>query len=121
MDELLVAHITVAGSVILSGLLSFLLKPDKPSKIMGYRTKRSMKSDAAWKFSNDKFAILMLWNSLVTLTIQIFTYFTMTGLASILITTGALTIGIGISFVLVDVQLKNNFDQEGEFKHQSRF
>lgn len=88
---------------------------------MGYRTKRSMKSDAAWEFSNDKFGKLMLWNTLVTLTIQVFTYFTMTGIASIIITTIALLLGIGISFALIEIELKNSFDKEGNFKTRSKF
>jgi len=121
MDELLFAHITVAASVILAGLLSFLIKPEKPSLIMGFRTKRSLKSDATWKFSNDQFGKLMLWNSLVAITIQIFTYFTVTSLASLLITTAALTIGVGVCFILTENQLKNNFNKEGEFKYSSKF
>lgn len=121
MNELLITHIILAGSTILVGLLSFLLKPAKPNNLMGYRTKWSMKSDATWKFSNDNFGKLMLWNTLVTLTIQIFTYFTMTDLASILITTSALLIGIGISFVSIEMQLKNKFDKEGNLKAFSKF
>ena len=121
MDELLITHIILAGSTILVGLLCFLLKPAKPNNFMGYRTKRSMKSDATWKFSNDKFGKLMLLNTLVTLTVQIFTYFTMTDLASILITTSALLIGIGISFVSIEMQLKNNFDGQGNVKAFSKF
>lgn len=116
MDELLITHIMLAGSTILVGLMSFLLKPNKPNKLMGYRTKKSIKSDATWKFSNDKFGVFMLWNTLVTLTIQIFTYFTMTDLASILITTSALLLGIGISFVSIEMQLKDKFDQDGNPK-----
>ena len=121
MDELLIAHLTLTFSIIIAGVLSFFIKPEKPSQIMGYRTKRSMKSDAAWEFSNDKFGKLMLWNTLVTLTIQVFTYFTMTGIASIIITTIALLLGIGISFALIEIELKNSFDKEGNFKTRSKF
>jgi len=114
MDELAIVHLITAFSFILVGVLSVVIKPEKPNKLMGYRTKRSMKSIEAWRFSNDKFAVLMLWNSLVAITIQVFTYFTMDGVTSILLTTAVFTIGLGVCFILVEKGLSEQFKKDGD-------
>ena len=116
MDELTIAHLIMGSSFISVAVLSFVIKPKNPNKFMGYRTKRSMKSIETWKFANDSFGKLMLWNALVAITIQLFTYFTMEGETSILITVVAFTIGVGVCFIIIENQLMQMFKPDGSPK-----
>ena len=65
-SELIMVHIIIAASSILIGVLGKFLRPKEPNALMGYRTIRSMKSQATWKFANEYAGNLMAWSALTS-------------------------------------------------------
>ncbi len=116
MDSIIWAHIVVAFSVVLPvGLMQFV-DLEKPSDFLGYRTPASVRSPEAWKYANQMSKKLILWGSGITLTVQLFTAFTLNQVTSILITCGVLTVLYIAVLIVVEMQLRKRFDKEGKPK-----
>ncbi|MBO3698437.1 SdpI family protein [Roseivirga sp. E12] len=119
-SELIMVHSILAFSSILIGTLGKLVRPEKPNGMMGYRTKRSMKSQEAWDFSNEYAGNLMMWTSIVTITLQIFAYFVLDAMISIYVVLGAVTLSMFVVMGLTEYQLAQRFDREGKPKSISQ-
>lgn len=115
---LIFAHIMIAASIIMPAVIMKAVDLDQPNKYMGYRTPWSLKSAATWKYANKRSTDLMLWSSLVTLTIQLTSYFIFDALTSIIIATSALVVGLIVVFVLTELELRKKFTAEGKFKRE---
>ncbi|OEK01692.1 hypothetical protein BFP97_09260 [Roseivirga sp. 4D4] len=119
-SELIIAHVMLAFSSVLIGTLGKLVRPEEPNSMMGYRTKRSMKSQAAWDFANEYAGNLMMWTSIASITIQIFAYFTMEAMVAIYVAIGAITVSMFVVMGLTEYQLAQRFDKQGQPKNKSQ-
>lgn len=115
-SELILIHIVIAFSNLLAALLMKYAKADEPNKMMGYRTKRSMRSQEAWDFANTYSGDVMQWAALAALTLQIFSYFVFEAVTSIIIATCGITASVLFVVVLTEVKLHQKFDKEGKPK-----
>lgn len=118
-SELIIAHVMLGFSSILVATLGKLVRPESPNGMVGYRTKRSMKSQAAWDFANEYAGNLMMWCSLATIAIQIFSYFVFSSEIALYITIGALMLGMFVAIGFTEYQLSQRFDKEGNPKQLS--
>ena len=116
MNTFIWVHFIIAISIILPVVLMQFVNLDKPSNLLGYRTPASMRSPEAWRFANKYAAKIHLWGTIVTLTVQVFTAFTMNPEYAILITCGFLTFAIIGCLAMVEIQLHKRFDQNGKPK-----
>jgi len=117
MDEqgaLIFAHIMMAVSTLMPGIIMKSIDLDSPNKLMGYRTPWSMKSKHTWRYANSKSAEYILWMALVTITIQIATFFLLDPLTSIMIAAGALILGLAAVMIITEKGLRKNFDKDGD-------
>ncbi len=119
-SELIMVHIIIAASSILIGLLGKFLRPEEPNALMGYRTIRSMKSQAAWKFANEYAGNLMAWSAVFAITVQIFAYFVLEPNTSIFVAVGASTLSLFAVIGVTEYQLKQRFDKDGNSKSKSQ-
>ncbi len=115
-SELLITHFMLGFSSLLVATLGKLVRPESPNGMMGYRTKRSMKSQATWDFANDFGGNMMMWTSIGTVTIQILSYFIFQGEVSLYVTLVALFLGMIISIGSTEYQLAQRFDKAGNPK-----
>ena len=108
-------HLTMFLPLIIIALTGYYFKnnpPKKINKMMGYRTKRSMKSQASWDFAQVYSAgLLFTWSlaGIVGLALQLYTQkstsstsFAFTGITVLL----AIIIG---TVYFTEKELKNNF------------
>lgn len=116
MDELLISNIIVGASTLLPAILAFLIKAEKPNQFVGYRTKWSMKNQETWKFANERAKMMMPFVSLLTIAVQIFSYFIIGSLAALLSSLAVFTIGLFIGFAWVEISLRNAFGHDGSPK-----
>jgi uncharacterized membrane protein len=106
MNEIVFLHIFI-GSVLLGvGLLTKLMPPKKINSFYGYRTARSMKSQAAWDEANTYSADLMLWAGISTLFLQAILFFSIGGHESLLVSLGYYLLFIGVLIFLTEKRLK---------------
>ncbi len=110
----------LAFSSMLIATLGKLVRPEEPNSMMGYRTKRSMKSQAAWDFANEYAGNLMMWTSIASITLQIFTFFTMEAMVSIYVALGAIMISMFVVIGFTEYQLAQRFDKQGQPKNKSQ-
>ncbi len=115
---LIFAHISMSVAALLPAMIMRFVDLDKPNKYMGYRTPWSMKSELTWRYANKTSAIYMLWSGVVTVTIQLATYFIVGSLTSLLITTVALMVGIIISMIVTEMNLRKKFNKDGTLKNE---
>lgn len=108
----------ISITMILVGLI-FIIKPPKFNEFYGYRTTYSMKSKEAFEFANKHFA--KLW-----LIFGIFSVIFIIALKSSLTLSSELTsiiymiislFNMFIPLVLVDIELKVNFNSSGKLKN----
>lgn len=119
-SELIIVHAILAFSSILIGTLGKLVRPEAPNSMVGYRTKRSMKSQATWDFANEYGGNLMMWSAIFSITIQIFAYFTLEALDSVYVAVGATTISLFVVIGLTEYQLAKRFDKQGQPKNKTQ-
>ncbi|GEM_PF-514578 len=119
-SELIMVHIIIAASSILIGVLGKFLRPKEPNALMGYRTIRSMKSQATWKFANEYAGNLMAWSTVFAITVQIFAYFVLEPTPSIFVAVGASTLSLFAVIGVTEHQLKQRFDKDGNPKSRSQ-
>lgn len=119
-QELIMVHVILAFSSVFIGTLGKLLRPEEPNSLMGYRTTRSMKSQAAWKFSNEYAGNMLAWSAIVAITIQVFAYFILEPLPSVYVAVGASTLGTTLTIGLTEYRLRKDFDKEGNAKSVTR-
>ena len=115
-NELMIVHAVIVACTILIGALGKFMRPKKPNDLSGYRTRRSKLSQATWDFANEYAGNLIVWSSLVTIVVQIFSIFTMSANASILVTSGVMSVGLLVCIALTERQLSLRFDEEGNPK-----
>ena len=115
-SELILAHISIAFSTLLAALLMKYAKADEPNKLMGYRTKRSMRSQEAWTFANTYSGDTMQWAALFALTLQTFSYFVFNPLTSIIVAASGITLSLLFVVVLTEFKLRQKFDENGKPK-----
>lgn len=118
-SELIIVHAIMLASSILIGLLGKFMRPKSPNSLSGYRTRKSQLSQATWDFANEYAGNLIVWSSLVTIVVEIFSVFTMPANTSILVTAGVMTLGIFTCMALTEYQLTKRFDKEGTPKSLS--
>ena len=70
-------------------------------------------SQHTWDFANEYAGNLIMWASLLTIVIEIFSYFTMEALTSVYVTAGVMTAGLFTAIAVTEYQLKHRFDKEG--------
>lgn len=116
-SELLLVQIMMGFSTLFPAFLMKLIHPDKINHVVGYRTKRSMKSQATWDFAQEYCGNVMMWSALVAITIEIFSFLVFDGETGIMISVGALLLSVIISIVIVERELKRRFDHEGNPKN----
>ena len=119
-DELLAAHIIMGISTIMPAVLSKAMISDEPNKFIGYRTKWSLKSNETWKFANQKMGNLMIIASLVTITVQVFTYFVIGTETALIITVIVMLISLAVVFIIIEHGLRKNFNKDGSPKTSLR-
>ena len=119
--ELLFVHIVLAFSAIFPGLLLRYFRPGKPNFWIGYRTPWSKKSQATWDFAHEYSSRIMLWATLVIITVQVFTYVLLSPFTSILVTSAALTAGYLLVIALTEIRLRAIFDKDGNPKTREEY
>lgn len=112
-SELIIVHAIMLASSILIGALGKFMRPKAPNSLSGYRTPKSQLSQATWDFANEYAGNLIVWSSLVTIAVEIFSVFTMSANASILVTAGVMSAGLLTCIALTEHQLTKRFDKEG--------
>lgn len=115
---LIFAHIAMAVGALLPALIMQLIDMDKPNKYMGYRTPWSLKSELTWRYSNKTCALYLLWSGLITVFIQVISYFLFGAFTSILITTVTLISGVIFTMGITEVKLRKKFKKDGSFKNE---
>lgn len=117
----------MSTTIILSNLavgplllvLALIFKANPPKKInwaYGYRTARSRKSQEAWDAANSYANELMLWIAIITSVCQIGFYFLLPPAIALLVACGVMTLLLIGMMVIVEIYLKDNFDDEGRKK-----
>ena len=109
---LIFAHIAMAMGALLPALIMQLTDLDKPNKYMGYRTPWSLKSELTWRYSNKTCTLYLLWSGLITVFIQVISYFLFGAFRSILITTVALISGVILTMGITEVKTSQEIQEK---------
>ncbi|NVK85912.1 MAG: SdpI family protein [Cytophagia bacterium] len=115
-SEFILVHIMFGFSAILPAFIMQFIDTEEPNKVMGYRTKWSMKSKETWKFAQKYSSKMMWWSTLVTITVQLFSIFMLENETSIIVAVGALTLSISVAIGATERQLRLRFNKDGSPK-----
>lgn len=115
-QTILITHLVLAISILLPVFMLQFVDLDQPNHLFGYRTKWSMKSDETWRYANIKSASYLKKMSFTTIFIQICTFFLFESTTAILITAGALVLGVMLTMTLIEKGLRENFNKDGSRK-----
>lgn len=115
-SEFILVHVMLGFSAILPAFIMQFMDASEPNKLSGYRTKWSMKSQETWKFAQKYSARIMWWSTLFTITIQLFSVFTLENMTSFIVTVSALTLGLTLCILLTERQLRLRFNKDGSPK-----
>jgi hypothetical protein len=88
----------------------------EPNKLIGYRTKASMRSNDTWFYAQKRSADLMVWSVYFVLSVQVLCFALLEAKTSIIVMTSALVAAIVAIIVIVEVELRKKFDKEGKPK-----
>lgn len=116
--ELILVHVMNAFAIILPALImkSMDKAGSEPNKLVGYRTKASMRSNEAWFYAQKRSADLMVYSVYVVLTVQVLSFVFLNAQTSIIVMTSTLVAAIIVMMVIVEVELRKKFDKEGKPK-----
>lgn len=115
-SEFILVHVMLGFSAILPAFIMQFMDASETNKLSGYRTKWSMKSQETWKFAQKYSARMMWWSTLFTITIQLFSVFTLENMTSFIVTVSALTLGLTLCILLTERQLRLRFNKDGSPK-----
>ena len=118
-SEFILVHVMLAFSALLPAFLMQFIDIDEPNKLIGYRTKWSMKSQETWKFAQKYSSKMMWWATIVTLTIQLFSFFALEKEAGIIVAVSVFTVGMMSAIVLTEKQLRVRFNKDGTPKNNT--
>ena len=111
----------VPAIVLIMGFIMYLSIPSKINRLYGYRTRMSMKSQAAWDYSQKLSAIISLYSGIIMLVIAailfIFVLRKLTDYLSACVFVVVIQIVIlTLSYIPVEVALRKRFDKYGNSK-----
>jgi uncharacterized membrane protein len=99
--------------MLIVSLIFIIFPPKKINWLYGYRTSRSMKSQAVWDEGNRYSARLMLWISVITTAVQLVCTILLSMKVAIGIAAGVLVTLLLASIPVTENHLKKHFDDEG--------
>lgn len=116
--ELILVHVMNAFAIILPTLImkSMDKAGSEPNKLIGYRTKASMRSNETWFYAQKRSADLMVYSVYAVISIQIISFVFLEGKTSVIVITSALVAAIFVMIAIVEVELRKKFDKEGKAK-----
>ncbi len=88
----------------------------EPNKLVGYRTKASMRSNETWFYAQKRSADLMVYSVYIVLSVQVLSFVFLNAQTSIIVMTSTLVAAIIVMMVVVEVELRKKFDKEGKPK-----
>lgn len=119
-SEYILVHVMMGFSTLLPAFLMHFIDVEEPNKLVGYRTKWSMKSAETWKFAQKYSSKMIWWSAAVSITFQLFSIFIFEKQTSILATAGVLTASIFAAIIVTERQLRIRFNQDGSPKRSER-
>lgn len=119
-SEFILVHVMMAFSTILPAFIMQFIDIDEPSKLVGYRTKWSMKSNETWKFAQKYSSKMIWWSAAVSITFQLFSIFIFEAQTGIIATACVFTASIGVAIVATERQLRLRFNKDGSPKQSER-
>uniref|UniRef100_UPI004048297D SdpI family protein n=1 Tax=Roseivirga sp. TaxID=1964215 RepID=UPI004048297D len=116
--ELIMVHLMNAFAIILPTLImkSMDKAGSEPNKLVGYRTKASMRSNETWFYAQKRSADLMVYSVYIVLSVQVLSFVFLNAQTSIIVMTSTLVAAIIVMMVVVEVELRKKFDKEGKPK-----
>ena len=110
--------IAAPAVLLIAGILLLTVSPKSRGAFFGYRTRRSVRSDATWSFANKLCGKLMLAAGAIQLVFLLAAYFLFPALGDAI---GWLMVGSSIVLILavilwVEFRLTNDFYAHGEPK-----
>jgi uncharacterized membrane protein len=117
-SELILVHVMNAFAIILPALImkSMDKAGSEPNKLVGYRTKASMRSNEAWFYAQKRSADLMIYSVYVVLSVQVLSFVFLEAQMSIILISSVLVAAIFAMIIIVEVELRKKFDKEGKPK-----
>lgn len=112
-SEFILVHMIMASSTILPAFLMHFIDIDEPNKLVGYRTKWSMKSEETWKFAQKYSSKLMWWAAAISITVQVFSVFIFERETSIIVAVAVFTVAMMAAIVITERQLRLRFNKDG--------
>lgn len=109
----LVSSFLFGPFLLILGLIMKIYPPKKPNNFYGYRTSRSMKSKAAWRFANSLSSNIFIIAGILLCLISYLSWhydeedFVIINLIGLLLS-------IGSTVYFTEKALKKNFDDEGK-------
>ncbi len=114
MQNLLWMHVFVGPLFLVIAVLFKSFPPGSINFLYGYRTKRSMKTDATWQAANKLSTSLMLSVGLATCLAQLIFFYTgMSYEIQIGCSSAVLVVLLLATIPAVEIYLKKNFDEQG--------
>lgn len=113
-----IVNFAIPFVMIAFGLVSKLHPPKKINWLYGYRTTRSMKSQATWDYAHQRIGVLWLYIGIATaLLITISMLFVPIDMEYLtLIHMGIEMIALFIGIPFIEKELKEKFDEKGSLK-----
>ena len=107
MKTLLVIHFMMGPLLLVIAVLTKLFPPRKINSIYGYRTRRSMQSEDAWREANMYNSNAMIVLALLVSFFQLFAYQLFEEPTSLMLSAGFLVVGLVVMIFMTERHLKS--------------
>lgn len=114
--EVLVAHIMMGVSVVMTGLIMYGVDLTDNKGLIGYRTPRSIKTVETWAYANRLAKTCFTWASVIIITVMVATALILDGMTSIIVSTIVLVAAYLGIIILIEVKLRQHFNEYGRPK-----
>jgi uncharacterized membrane protein len=106
MDPIIKMHLIVGPLFLFISIIYRALLPKKINPLYGYRTARSMKSQAAWDYANKFSATWMVYLAITLIPFQLLAYYFIEGKNSVLFSAGYFISGLILLIIITELKLK---------------
>ena len=107
MKALLVTHFMMGPLLLVIAVLTKLFPPKKINSIYGYRTRRSMQSEDAWREANTYSSNAMIVLAVLVSIFQLFTYWLFEEPVALSLSAGFLVVGAIVMIFRTERHLKS--------------
>lgn len=114
MLMILVGHLLLALPILAMAVYFKKKQPAKINAFVGYRTRASMKNEAAWKEANRFSAELQFKLAIVFVFFEVLSYFVIGGIESFYVCSAFLTVASISVIPITEYQLKRQFSNKSD-------